>query len=785
MIVFALSFVFGAWLLQQCAALPSLAWSFSLALPLALVYFKRSPHWLLSLTLGALAGLFWANALAHWRLADSLPSQSQGVDIAIVGVVANLPQKQEHGQRFEFDVEQVLSPQQHVPRHIALSSYGTGFKPAANTPAQFHAGERWQLTVRLKQPHGTANPYTFDFEYWALEHNIRATGYIRPSTPMQRLQHLVYQPPYLLQHLRENIAQRMHRVLAHAPAQAVLQALVIGEENEISQNDWQMFLNTGTNHLMSISGLHITMLAGLALSAVYALWRRSSKLTLWLPARKAAVLAGAGSAFAYTLIAGFSVPSQRTLYMLLVFGAALWSSRHIHISRVLAYALLIVTVLDPWAVLAPGFWLSFGAVALISYALAGRIQNPHWLHAAVTTQWAVTLGLMPLLIAMFQQISVVSPIANALAIPVVSLIVAPLSLLGALLPIDFLLHLAASIMQLTMQALHWLAYLPHSTWQLAAPPAWTVALALLGVVCLLLPRGFPLRALGLCMFVPICWLKPVSPVSGAMQITFLDVGQGLAVLVQTQNHNLLYDTGPRFNAQSDSGNKIILPFLRAQGIQRLDGLIVSHNDLDHSGGLNSILAQIPSTWLASSLPSDTPELKNQPHIPCAAGQSWQWDKVKFSLLAPTAASYQDPSIKDNNRSCVVKISSLYGSALLTGDIEQIAESELLVRAADSATGTDLHAELMSVPHHGSKTSSSPDFIATVQPKIAVFSVGYRNRFRHPRPQILARYTAQGSQTYRSDRDGALSFNFVPDTPLQATAWRQQKPRYWQTAWSDE
>lgn len=326
------------------------------------------------------------------------------------------------------------------------------------------------------------------------------------------------------------------------------------------------------------------MLAGLAYGFVTAIWRRSERLVLLLPTRKAAVLAGAIVAMLYALVAGFSVPSQRTLYMLAVMAWSVWSGRQIALTRVLFYTLLVVVALDPWSVLSPGFWLSFGAVALMGFALGARLARPHWLSEAVHTQWAVTLGLIPLLLVLFQQVSIVSPLANAIAIaiPLVSLVVVPLTLLGALFPIDTALYLAHIVMAWCMEMLIWMASFPLSTWQQHAPPNWTLPTAILGVMWALMPRGFPLRYLGLLGLLPMLLILPKRPAHGAMHVTVLDVGQGLAVAVQTQHRDFLYDTGPKYSSQSDSGSRIIVPYLRGEGIRQLDGMVVSHNDADHN-----------------------------------------------------------------------------------------------------------------------------------------------------------------------------------------------------------
>ena len=578
----------------------------------------------------------------------------------------------------------------------------------------------------------------------------------------------------------------MNQVLGNEPYAGVLQALAIGDESGILQQDWQVFLRTGVNHLMSISGLHITMLAGLAYALVAAIWRRSEKLVLLLPSRKAAVLAGSAVALLYALVAGFSVPSQRTLYMLAVMAWAVWSGRQVAMARVLAYALFFVVLLDPWAVLAPGFWLSFGAVALMGFALGARLARPHWVREAVHTQWAVTLGLIPLLLVLFQQVSIISPLANAIAIPLISLVVVPLTLFGAVFPVDAALHFAHWVMAWCMKLLIWMAGFPLSTWQQHAPPSWTLPIAILGVTWALMPRGFPLRYLGLLGLLPMLLIVPPRPNHGEMHVAVLDVGQGLAVAVQTRHHDFLYDTGPKYSSQSDSGSRIIVPYLRGEGIRQLDGMVVSHNDADHSGGMASVLAQVPVKWLASSLPADAPELTTQAHMPCFAGQTWRWDDVQFEVLHPNFASYENSEIKDNNRSCVVRITSAYGSLLLVGDIEKESEAGLLENEA-----AKLASDVLIVPHHGSKTSSTPDFIAAVQPQVAIFTVGYRNRFGHPKLEVWNRYQQAQSRLLRSDQDGAILLDFSSAIALQNIShagsariqiipWRSYDRHYWRT-----
>lgn len=783
-----LAFVAGVGWLQQQAALPDLRFAGWLACLL--------PAWWLAGRLpcrpgrvfvvagvilgGAFAaGFFYAAWRAELRLADALPPAWEGRDIRVTGVVAALPQLTERGVRFDFDVESVATPGARVPKRIRLFWYQQA--PAANeagedealpNPMRLHAGERWQLTVRLKRPHGTANPHGFDYEAFLLEHGIRATGYIRKDPNNFRLTRMVYRPGYLVERARDEIAQRMRRALADAPYGGVLVALAIGDQGAIPQAQWRVFTRTGVNHLMSISGLHVTLFAGLLFGAAYWAWRRSARLTQRMPARKVALIAGVSGAAAYTVLTGFAVPAQRTLYMVAAAALATWSGRQGSPSRVLAFALAVVVLFDPWAVLAAGFWLSFGAVAVILYVASHRLGRRGWLREAMQVQWAVTLGLVPMLLILFQQVSVVSPLANALAIPLVSFVVVPLTLAGALLPLDFPLQFAHGAMSACMAGLTVLSEAPATVWQQHAPPLWAAAGAGIGVVWLLAPRGFPARWVGAAAMLPLFAAAPPTPLPATLDATVLDVGQGLAVVLRTANHAVLYDTGPRFGADVDSGSRIVLPYLRAAGIRQLDGMIVSHADNDHAGGAISVLDGVPVDWVLSSLPEDHPILGHAARsLRCVAGQRWEWDGVAFEVLHPEPEDYAEKR-KGNDRGCVLKASAGSQSLLIAADIEARAEREVLAGYRER-----LKASVLIVPHHGSKTSSTEDFVAAVEPEWAVFTVGYRNRFGHPKPEVVARYAARGSGLLRTDAAGAIRFVFGAGAPVPQE-YRKQNPRYW-------
>jgi competence protein ComEC len=437
-------------------------------------------------------------------------------------------------------------------------------------------------------------------------------------------------------------------------------------------------------------------------------------------------------------------------------------------------ALLVVLLLDPWAVLAPGFWLSFGAVAVILYVATGRLRPGHSLVEWGRIQWAITLALAPLLLIWFQQMSLVSPLANAVAIPLVSLVVTPLALAGSVLPLDFILQLAHAAMAVQMWLLEWCAGLPLAVWQQHVPAAWTVPLALLGTAWMLLPRGVPARWLGLTLLLPMYAVTPPAPAPGAAWVTVLDVGQGLAVFVQTGRHALLYDAGPAYDPEADSGSRVILPFLRASGIASLDAMIVTHEDNDHVGGAATVLSGLPVGALYSSLSTRHAAWRAAPgyRLPCAAGQSWDWDGVRFDLLHPTAGSYAVNGLKSNDRSCVLKISAARGAVLLTGDIEARSERELLERVPG-----ELRADVLVVPHHGSRTSSTDEFIAAVKPRWAVFTVGYRNRLGHPKEDVVERYRSSGAQMLRTDSAGAVLVR-LDGEEISVQPYRELRRRYW-------
>lgn len=718
-----------------------------------------------------LLGIGFAAWRADLRLNDRLDPAWEGKDVELVGTIAELPQSFGRGSRFRFSVEAVRTPAAVVPREIMLSWYAG--RACASCEESFsravQPGERWQLTVRLKRPHGNANPQAFDYEAWLLERGIRATGYVRSGESAERLAAMVWTPGHVIERLRQKVRDSFQAMLPEAryPYAGVLVALVIGDQRAIQGPLWNIFNRTGTTHLMSISGLHVTMIAMLAGLLAGGVWRRIPSLSLRWPTRQAAVAAGVLAACLYTLIAGFGVPAQRTLYMLLVAALALYSGRRLAASQVLSLALFVVLLIDPWAVLSAGFWLSFGAVGALLFISASKIARPAggWrqrLRDWGAVQWAATLASLPVLLLIFQQFSLISPLANAVAIPVISFIVTPLALLAAIVPWWPLLEAAHGVLSLLMRWLEWCALAP--VWQAAAPPLWVAMSGALGVALLLLPRGMPGRWAGIAWVLPLLvWPVPRPPEPEAW-IDVLDVGQGLAVLVRTRSHNLLYDTGPLYSAESDAGQRVIVPYLRALGINRLDALMVTHRDADHSGGAASVRAALPVGRFYSSMPDWGSEA-------CLAGQEWTWDGVRFSLLHPDKADYESGG-KSNHVSCVLRIEAGGRALLLTSDIEAQDEMAILARSPEQ-----LPAEVMLVPHQGSRTSSTPQFLSAVGAREAIIPVGYLNRYGHPKEAVLARYRERRTRLWRTDEQGAVLIRLA-ERGVAIEAWREKAPRYW-------
>ncbi|MFM0693208.1 ComEC/Rec2 family competence protein [Paraburkholderia graminis] len=892
------------------------------------------------------AGFGYAAWRADARLAPSLPLAWEGRDIDVTGSIKGLPARDDNGARFLFDVESVDSheagPPPSVPvifpRVIQLAWI------ADEAPPPLRPGERWRLRVRLKRPHGNANFGLRDAEAALLARNVRATGYVSAAAQAVRLRPDARGVGVTVDRWRAALRARIDAVLGSAPHRGIVVALAIGAQDEISDADWQLMRATGTSHLVAISGLHIGFAAGIAAWLAGAFWRRSGWIgrnwPLWLPAQIVAVTGGALFAALHAALAGFNVPVQRALWMASVVALAYVSGRNVPRSAVLAWALGLVVLIDPWAVVSAGFWLSFCAVAAILFATSGRSRvwgrEQHmdeidddgggaggvlaassgptglWrslrlsrvprllgllgvlplsrssrlsrasrlshlspslplcrfrtaaarrirafgerLHGAAHVQFAVTLALAPLTVYWFAQIPLIGPLANAFAIPWVSVLVTPSVLAGVVLPAPldaYAWRIAHALLEVMIAGLQRLSGPRWVLWWLPQPNAWTLAAASAGVLWCLAPRGWPLRWAAPLTWLPLVVPAPSGPPHGSFRLTALDVGQGTSVLVETAHHALLFDAGPGPES-THAGERVVVPYLRAHGVNALDTLIISHADSDHSGGAPAVLDAIEVRQMVAALaPANAlwanARQRGADTWPCAAGQRWQWDGVEFAMLWPDPGPLEG---KPNAHCCVLRVSALPVAvaselrgavrsgaesarvdgtgdtdssvrsvptsasntapnsastnaptgastagptpqpqatplaALLTADIEAPSERVLLSRDREM-----LRAQVLVVPHHGSKTSSTEPFLDSIDPLVALFQVGYRNRFHHPSAGVLARYSARHIELGRSDSDGAVRVlvdpyfaareaPHAPDAALTVERYRDTQRRYW-------
>lgn len=808
--IIALGFLVGTVLVQRAAALDGVVPAAGLAL-VAAAGLGLAMAWGRAKAVGAgrrgaialvaiaalAAGAGWAAWRAEIRLDDELAGTLEGTELQLRGRVAGLPRASGSGWRFDFEVEPdtpgvpglvqlAWRPQRALGE--AEADADSASQPVLPMP---RPGERWALAVRLWRPHGFANPSGFDYEAWLLERGVRATGSVRgegrlldtfPATGMQ-----------YIHRVRATVRERMLAALPEGEQAGLLVALAVGDQQGIDAGQWEIFRRTGVAHLVSISGLHVALVAMFCGGLAGAAWRRLPALVLRVPAQRARALGGLAGATAYALLAGMGVPVLRAWLMLLVGALALIARRRIAPSRVLAVALLVVLVVDPWAVLSAGFWLSFGAVAVILAVLGGRVAPSTGWQGALRVQLAISFALVPLLLAQFQAVPLLSPLANLVAIPLVSFVVTPLVLLAIPWPTPALLvptDVAAGWM---MDFLAPLAALEMAMVERAAPPPWLFGCALAAVAILLLPRATPGRLAAPALLAGLLFWQPARPQEGGFRAWVLDVGQGLAVHVQTRTHDLLYDSGPPFGSDSDAGERVVLPWLRAAGVRRLDRLVLSHPDSDHVGGAASVLAGLPvdrvmagqavqarerAQWAARLAQGREPE-------DCARVPAWERDGVRFEILhpapTPARASSEEAagagaSPHDNDASCVLRVAGAAGALLLAGDIGTAAEAKLIARQPPAS----LSAAVVVSAHHGSRSSSSPAFVDATLPQHTVHSAGNRNSFGHPHPEVWARWAEAGARNWRTDAQGAIRIEFAADAEegVHASAEREQQPRYW-------
>lgn len=739
-----------------------------------------------------------ANVRASLRLAEGLPAALEDRELSVTGVVATLPQRSAAGLRFRFEVDAALLSGRpvRVPPVLAVGWYKGQHEDAvlSQPQSELRAGQRWRFTLRLRQPHGNMNPHGFDYEMQLFEQGVRATAYVRDAPAPELLQRAAGFP---VERLRQRVRDAIEASVPDPRAAGVLAALSIGDQGAIEREDWDLYRNTGVAHLVSISGLHITMFAWLAGALIARLWRRSARAALRLPAPLAARWGGLVCATAYAVFSGWGVPSQRTIWMLAVVTLAQTLGVRWPWPLVLLLAAVVVTALDPWALLQAGFWLSFVAVGLLmasspkpSTAGIAASAAPGWrgwprrawaaLRGDLRAQAVATIGLAPLSLVFFQQVSVVGFAANLIAIPLVTLVITPLALFGVVLVP--LWTLGAAVVQQLNAALGWLAATPGAVWLVPVAPRWSQFAALVGAVLLVLPLPRRARLLAVPLLLPLLVPPRELPPVGAFDLLALDVGQGTSVLIRTRSHLLVFDAGPQYSRESDAGQRVLLPLLRARGELRIDRLVLSHRDLDHVGGAGALLKALPVDDVLSSLETEHPLLALARHATrCHAGQAWAWDGVRFEILRPLADDYRQ-GLKSNAMSCVLRVAGAGRSVLLTGDIERGQELALLASrepALLAGAPDALRSDVLVVPHHGSKTSSTPAFVDAVAPRVAVFQAGYRNRFGHPAPEVLQRYRERGIAIESTPTCGAFIGN--ADGPAAGLCHRDNARRYWHHA----
>ena len=825
--VWWIAFALGVVVLQRQAALPGMGGWVGGAVVLAgcgalLAWCARrrrtrsivALRWMLCACAACAIGFGYAAARAEWRLRDGLPVEREGRDIVVTGVISGLPVIDDTGARLLLAVESNDAGLARFPPLIRLSWRTYGAPAARNAMPDLRAAQRWRLVVRLKRPHAEANPGVRDSEAAWLAAGIRAIGYVVAPERAELLDARASGWRASIDRLRDALRNGIGDALgSNARHRGIVTALAVGDQSGIGDDAWRVLRNTGTSHLVAISGLHVGLVGAIAGGIVSWVWRRlrwrGHAAALVMPAPYAASMAALTAAAGYAALAGFNVPAQRAWWMIAAGAAACLAGRSVPTSAVLCAALGGVLLADPWAVVSAGFWLSFGAVAVILMSVAGwgavrefdegddrgtdgtapvdrwrRLRAwckraGHRVAQATRVQYAVTIGLAPLTAAWFAQISVSGPFGNAFAIPWVSAVVTPIVLAGIGLPAPldaYAFRLAHAALEPMMALLRHLADWPAGVFWLRMPDWPVLALACVGVAWVSMPRGWPLRWAAPMTWLPLVAPAPDAPPPGGFRLTVLDVGQGASVLVETARRTLLFDAGPGAES-THAGARIVAPALRARGIRTVDSLVLSHADADHAGGAAAVYAAAEVRQLLAGIAPqhrlwrDARAAGVADRLPCAAGQRWTWDGVVFTMLWPPGVAGAGSS---NEQSCVLRIDAGDTSALLTGDIEARAERRLVDDARDA-----LAAQILVVPHHGSRTSSVEPFLDSVGPRVAVFPVGYRNRFGHPHRTVLARYEMRGIPLPRTDRDGAVRFDVAPTGGGFAfERHRDAQRRYW-------
>lgn len=758
MIIFTLAFLCADVYIQCLSQLPKISTCIMVMMLLCLTSLvcKYRVWWMICL--GVSTGILWTT----WYAQQQLQRAVFPIDIAhsqrVRGIIATLPHVDKWGTQF-----MVVTPAKQT---IALY-WRTPTRP-------LRVGDEWQFTARLRHIHGTQNPGGFDQEAWSLQRGIHARGRVDAKRPQIYLAH--HDDAYRLQQWRQHIDERITAQLPHTSTAPWLRALILGERQGMHAADWSVLRNTGTNHLMAIAGLHIAMLTGVMYVMAAWCWRRFATGCLYLPAQRVAACVALGAAFAYGALSGFALPTERACLMCTFAMISIYQRQSSTRWQSWALALSAILLLNPLSVLSDSFWLSFGTIALIIYGVSARLHPTGWWWHWGRAQWVIAVGIVPIGIYFFQEISLLNLFANCIAIPWLEFAILPWCLLSVLcLPISpAVSHGLLICADWSLQYLWWflsgLAHWPYMSFHLAITQWWVLFAAVVGVILFLLPRGIGGRYLGVCWLLPLGFAPSAQPSQNALWLYILDVGQGLSIVVQTHRHVLIYDTGARYGDNYDVGERILLPFLYHQGINHLDALVLSHGDNDHSGGAPSLVQQLPPEIFYSSVPRRFSALSPGHLYYCLAGQHWTWDGVHFSFLYPDVTHLR----LGNNSSCVLRIEVGQQVILLTGDIEHKAQQVLLAQPPALLATT-----LLVAPHHGSKSAAHQAFIDATHPHDVIYATGYRNRYHFPHKVVVARYAQRGAQQYNTTVTGMLLFQFNPDgTVPRPMCYRQIHAHYW-------